>query len=420
MSLPSDWDLRRLDDVADVRLGRQRSPKNHAGSQMRPYLRAANVGWSGIRLDDVKEMNFTDDEMATYRLLPGDIVLSEASGSPDEVGKPAIWLGQIDECAFQNTLLRVRPHSLEPRYLLHFFSYLAQSGAFARKSRGVGIHHIGRAALAEWPIPIPPISQQRRIVEILEDHLSRLDASDTLIHGVRRRSLALRASGRRQAFDHLLRHGVATERALLEVAVIANGQTPNGLNDLAVAPDAESVPFFKVGDMNASGGRYMSTARTYLSRLGIKELGLAVRPSGTVLIPKRGGAIATNKKRILSSAACYDLNTMGLIPGPELLGEYLWHWLETVDLGRLADGSNVPQINAPQIRALGLPIPPLDEQRRLVEKLDDLDGAVGRLGASLSGARSTALRRALLTAAFSGRLTGRTGIDEDVEEPASD
>jgi len=171
--------------------------------------------------------------------------------------------------------------------------------------------------------------------------------------------------------------------------------------------------------MNASGGRYISTARTYLSRLRIRELGLAVRPAGTVLIPKRGGAIATNKKRILSSVACYDLNTMGLIPGPELLGEYLWHWFETVDLGRLADGSNVPQINAPQIRALSLPVPPLDEQRRLVQELDDLDVAVGRVEASMSGARSTALRRALLSAAFTGCLTGRTGNEEIVEKLTS-
>ncbi len=57
--LPTGWAVARLDELAEVRLGRQRSPKNHSGSRMRPYLRAANVTWSGLDLNDVKEMNFT-------------------------------------------------------------------------------------------------------------------------------------------------------------------------------------------------------------------------------------------------------------------------------------------------------------------------------------------------------------------------
>ena len=69
--LPSGWREVPLASVAEVRLGRQRSPKNHAGEQMRPYVRAANVGWSGLRLDDVKSMNFSDSELSVYRLEPG-------------------------------------------------------------------------------------------------------------------------------------------------------------------------------------------------------------------------------------------------------------------------------------------------------------------------------------------------------------
>ncbi len=89
----SGWPVVRLDSVAQVRLGRQRSPKNHKGPQMRRYVRSANVGWDGLILDDVKTMNFTDEEMRTYGLAPGDILLNEASGSEREVGKPAIWKG---------------------------------------------------------------------------------------------------------------------------------------------------------------------------------------------------------------------------------------------------------------------------------------------------------------------------------------
>lgn len=114
-------------------------------------------------------MNFSDEEMATFRLEPGDILLNEASGSPSEVGKPAIWNGEIADCAFQNTLLRVRcgPQA-DPQYLLHYFRHQAATAAFARGSRGVGINHLGRDALSKWPVPLPPLGDQRRIAAILD------------------------------------------------------------------------------------------------------------------------------------------------------------------------------------------------------------------------------------------------------------
>ena len=160
--------LVRLDSIAEVRLGRQRSPKDHEGPHMRPYVRAANVGWEGWKLDDVKYMNFTDAEMSVYRLRPGDLLLGEASGSATEVGKPAIWDGEIEECAFQNTLIRVRPREAQPRYLLHYFKFLAGTGKFAARSRGVGINHLGSETLASWEVPLPPIEEQRRIAAILD------------------------------------------------------------------------------------------------------------------------------------------------------------------------------------------------------------------------------------------------------------
>ncbi|MEV0391993.1 restriction endonuclease subunit S [Polymorphospora rubra] len=169
MTLRTGWATVPLEAVAEVRLGRQRSPKNHAGDDMRPYLRAANVGWRGLRLDDVKEMNFTDKEAKTFSLRDGDIVMSEASGSASEVGKPALWSGEIEDCCFQNTLIRVRSHGIDPRFLLHFLRYEARRGAFVAHARGVGIHHLGSARLAKWPVPVPPPEDQSYIADAMDE-----------------------------------------------------------------------------------------------------------------------------------------------------------------------------------------------------------------------------------------------------------
>lgn len=296
--LPPGWECAQLDEVAEVRLGRQRSPKNHTGSQMRPYLRAANVGWQGLRLDDVKMMNFTDEEAEIYRLKYGDVVVAEASGSPGEVGKPALWRNEVKECCLQNTLIRVRSlGAVEPAFLLHFIRAEALRGSFAEKSRGVGIHHIGRTRLAEWRIPIPPLPEQRRIVATLEGQLSRIDAAIKITRSTGAKSSALSMSLLKNIFDlSSARSRGWPMKRLGEVVLVASGNTPRGLDEWAETDTGSSFPFFKVGDMNLADGRLMMHSRMYLSQDSIRQLGLRVRPAGTVLIPKRGGAIATNKK----------------------------------------------------------------------------------------------------------------------------
>lgn len=199
----SEHTMVELRDIADVRLGRQRSPKNHSGSQMRPYLRAANVGWDGLKLDDVKKMNFTDRELDSYRLRPKDIVLSEASGSPGEVGKPAIWNGEIEDCCFQNTLIRVRPTAVHPEYLFNFLRCAALRGDFRSGARGVGIHHLGAAKLSRWPIPLPSKEDQLRIAEVIEEQLTSLAVASSAVQAagaVPLKASALRKSLLRKAF----------------------------------------------------------------------------------------------------------------------------------------------------------------------------------------------------------------------------
>lgn len=144
---------------------------------MRPYMRAANVTWNGISLHDVKMMDFTPAEAKIYRLRSGDILLAEASGSASEVGKPAIWRNEVEDCCFQNTLIRVRASSDLAQFLHRHFLNDALNGNFAHSSRGVGIHHLGAKALNNWQTFLPPVAEQQRIVEALDTYLSRLDAA---------------------------------------------------------------------------------------------------------------------------------------------------------------------------------------------------------------------------------------------------
>ena len=77
---------------------------------MRPYLRVANVYENRIDTSDVLTMHFDDEKFDIYRLEPGDILLNEGQ-SPDLVGRPAMYRGEIADVCFQNTLIRFRASS---------------------------------------------------------------------------------------------------------------------------------------------------------------------------------------------------------------------------------------------------------------------------------------------------------------------
>lgn len=164
---------------------------------MRPYMRAANVTWQGVDTTDIKEMNFSPREFPVYELKDGDILLSEASGSATEVGKPAIWRDEIPGCCFQNTLIRVRSRGPLPEYLhLHFLAD-ARLGRFATAGKGIGINHLGADRMSSWPTRLPPLNEQRRIVAKLEALQARsrqareaLDAVPPLLEKLRQSVLA--------------------------------------------------------------------------------------------------------------------------------------------------------------------------------------------------------------------------------------
>ena len=198
---PCDWKLDTIGDVAAVQLGRQRSPQHHTGSQMRPYLRSANVTWQGISLGDVKQMNFDDADFATYKLEPGDLLLNEASGSPSEVGKPAIWNGEIENCCFQNTLLRLRPHEIEVEYLYWYCYAAARSGRFGDAGRGVNIRHLGKQGLVRFPVLIPPIEKRGQIVGRLEHEFQQAATLEQAARSALERVAALRRSILAAAFS---------------------------------------------------------------------------------------------------------------------------------------------------------------------------------------------------------------------------
>ena len=145
----------------------------------------------------------------------------------------------------------------------------------------------------------------------------------------------------------------------------------------------------------------MSHADGWLTHQQVEKLGLRVFPPQTVIFPKRGGAIATNKKRLLISSGACDLNVMGITPFDEV-ASYFFLWFESLDLAKLSDGSNIPQINNKDIVPLIVPLPPLAEQSRIVAEVDRHLSIIREVEAEVDAnlRRAQALRQTTLANAF--------------------
>jgi type I restriction enzyme S subunit len=144
-----------------------------------PYVRAANIKWGGLDLTTVKRMGFPNPQR--YLLRFGDVLLNEASGSPTEVGKPAIWRDEIPGCCYQKTLLRARPRSSEVLSEWLHAAFLADAllGRFARMAPGVGILHLTADRMFAWPVPFAPLIEQREIVRRLDAAFAAIEQLTT-------------------------------------------------------------------------------------------------------------------------------------------------------------------------------------------------------------------------------------------------
>ena len=197
----SDYEMQKTCVIGEVCLGRQRSPKNVSKDYPTKYIRAANITEQGLALEDVLEMEFTPTERKKYYLRQGDIIVSEASGSASQVGKPAIWKNEIEGCCFQNTVIRLRLYKDDPAYVCLYLKYLYMSGRIARIAGGVGINHLGANKFSNIEVPIPPLEKQYTIVTEIESRLSVCDSIQRTVDTALRQAEAMRQSILKQAFE---------------------------------------------------------------------------------------------------------------------------------------------------------------------------------------------------------------------------
>lgn len=165
------YPVMELGTVAAVSYGVQKSPQNRPGMNAYPYLRVANVQRGRLDLDEIKYIDVQTSALEGLRLESGDLLFVEGNGSRSELGRCAIWRGEIEDCVHQNHILKVRCRCdlVLPDFAIEWFNTSAGRQHFFRNVKtSSGLGTINSNELRTAPIPIPSLERQNGLVKNAE------------------------------------------------------------------------------------------------------------------------------------------------------------------------------------------------------------------------------------------------------------
>lgn len=159
--------IKHLEDIADIQGGITKNKKREAMKLQLPYLRVANILPNELDLTEVKTIGLTEQEYEAVRLISGDLLIVEGNGSDTQIGRSAIWNGQIDPCVHQNHLIRVRLRDEAlPLYVQTFLSSSeGRRQIMAKAVNTSGLHTLSTKKIRSIEIPVPPFSLQREFAD---------------------------------------------------------------------------------------------------------------------------------------------------------------------------------------------------------------------------------------------------------------
>jgi type I restriction enzyme S subunit len=154
---------------------------------------------------------------------------------------------------------------------------------------------------------------------------------------------------------------------------------------------------------------WIETPDSTVSRETAQRLGAYIFPAGSIIFPKVGGALLTNKRRLLRMPSCIDNNVMGcVVRGADL--DYAFTLLQQLDLGRLAKPGPVPAIGEGDVREIKVALPPSDEQRLIVSAVRS--GTASLVSAISSAQGEIDLLREYRTRLIADVVTGKLDVRE--------
>ncbi len=398
--LPEGWGKKRLGEIADTQLGKMLNKSKQNDSRKVPYLRTDNVHWGRIDLSLVKEMEITPDERDKFIAKTGDLLVCEGGAS----GRTAIW--NLDyEIGIQNHLHRVRTRGeVSNKYLMYYMEWLVKNGLVNHLIKGVTISHLSQSALRSIDICYPGSNQQNEIVELLEDHLSRLDAALADVKQAKLKATQFKVAFLRKVFS-----GDSTWNSIpmKQLGKWGGGGTPSKSNEKFWTNG--TVPWLSPKDM---GPLEITETEDKITEEACLNSTVKKIPRNSVVFVVRSGILERKLPIALTKVETTLNQDMKALTFSDMVnprfGFYAMLGFEQDILKTCRkSGTTVASINTESLMNYEVKIPSLPMQEEILNYVESqltlIDNSLPQLDSALKVGNS--LRRSLLQAAFTGQLT---------------
>ena len=167
--IPDSWEWVRLGELFQHNTGKALNAANRAG-QLKPYITTSNLYWDCFELDNLKEMHFSESEIEKCTVIKGDLLVCEGG----DIGRAAIWPYDYPMC-IQNHIHRLRAYvPICTRFFYYLFDLYKHAGWIGGK--GIGIQGLSSNAIHVLLFPLPPLTEQHRIVSAIDSIQPYTDA----------------------------------------------------------------------------------------------------------------------------------------------------------------------------------------------------------------------------------------------------
>ena len=431
--VPAHWGVVRLKFVAQVQTGIAKGKDNTNKATVEvPYLRVANVQDGYLDLNDIATIEIPQDDLARYRLQPGDVLMNEG-GDFDKLGRGHVWDGSIDPCIHQNHVFAVRPFGLSPEWLNLFTgSIQAQFFFMSRSKQSTNLASISSTNVMELPVVVPPPEERTTIALFLSRETAKIDA----LVEEQRRLIELLKEKRQAVISQAVTKGLNPNVPMKDSGVAWLGRVPAHWRTTRVKRVARDgrrtfvdgdwieLPFITADGVrllqcgNVGTGVFEEQGYRYISEETFKELDCTEVEPNDVLICR-----LQSSRTILAGRACLapDLGTKMVTsvdncivkPSAEFDPAYVVLQLSTPAylsfIEVVARGGTRDRISRSQLASIEIAAPPLDEQRAIVEIVQrdavQIDALVSE--ASLAMDLLQERRSALVSAAVTGKIDVR-------------
>jgi restriction endonuclease S subunit len=399
--LPQGWQQIALGEIVSLKSGFAYKSRDWQETGV-PVIKIANVRAGKVTIEGCSHIDESiAAETVEFAVKESDILMTLTG----EIGAIGVYREKF-ESRLNQRVARIDLHNTERtllKYLIGFLESPEFRSEMWRLSKGMAQPNISPKQVVAISMGLPPLAEQERIVEILEEQLSRLDAALESVRVVREKAAQFRRSLLHAAFTGTLTGHNPTDGelpegwrsgTLIDAAQVTMGQSPPGSSYNEIG---DGEPFFQG---KAEFGALHPTVRKWTTA------GTRFAQNGDILMSVRAPVGPTN----VADIDCVIGRGLAGIRAREHVDQtfLLWNLRHFEhEIAAKGTGTTFDSISGNDLKSQGLSIPPLAEQEQIVEILDE---QLSRLDTALAVADaiekcSAALRRSLLHAAFTGRLT---------------